>query len=319
MANSGLDLPGGIKERACTAEEQERVSDWLQQVCRYEEYDSEVSELGDGTPPELATPPSKRSGLVQYCTEISPTNTSFSSKSVFDATDTQYDIWADDPFDDTPDAGAHALDHAVESKLKLSDTRSHLPTHHAFCSDVASHVSVEPSSETATLSEYASTTDVAAAAAIDPNAPRIFRITSCTQCVVADLPCSRTVPGCSRCKRNGQASLCLLHRDKFLDERDKTDPLSYSTPVLLRLKDDDEAIWQQKVQLAEQFKEAWRVREDRKNWVLPSLDGLRCHKRSSDMSQKRFRGEGMGDLVLKELHVVVVHSSGNIDQEDKNV
>ena len=55
-----------------------------------------------------------------------------------------------------------------------------------------------------------------------------------------------------------------------------------------------------------QLEESCRAREDRKNWVLPSLDGLRSHYRSNDERvQKVFPGEGKGELTLKELHVAV--------------
>jgi hypothetical protein len=55
-----------------------------------------------------------------------------------------------------------------------------------------------------------------------------------------------------------------------------------------------------------QLEESWRIQEDEKNWVLPSLDGMQSHYRSNDERvQKVFPGEGKGELTLKELHVAV--------------
>jgi hypothetical protein len=65
-------------------------------------------------------------------------------------------------------------------------------------------------------------------------------ITSCYQCILAGLPCSRTLPGCSRCKRAGCQHLCLLHRRKLLEEMVIGDVIGNRTPVLLRVRGDDE-------------------------------------------------------------------------------
>jgi len=55
-----------------------------------------------------------------------------------------------------------------------------------------------------------------------------------------------------------------------------------------------------------QLEESCRAQEDRKNWILPSIDGPRSHYRSNDERvQKVFPGEGKGELTLKELHVDV--------------
>jgi hypothetical protein len=56
-----------------------------------------------------------------------------------------------------------------------------------------------------------------------------------------------------------------------------------------------------------QLEDLWRAQEDRKNWVLPSLDVPRSHYRMNyKRVQKVFPGEGKGELTLKELHVAVV-------------
>ena len=46
-----------------------------------------------------------------------------------------------------------------------------------------------------------------------------------------------------------------------------------------------------------QLEESCRAQEDRKNWILPSIDGPRSHRRSNDERvQKVFPGEGKGEL-----------------------
>jgi hypothetical protein len=74
-------------------------------------------------------------------------------------------------------------------------------------------------------------------------------ITSCYQCVLAGLPCSRSLPGCVRCKRAGREHLCLLHRRKLLQEMVIGDAVGNRTPVLLKLRCDDAASWEKKLDL----------------------------------------------------------------------
>jgi hypothetical protein len=74
-------------------------------------------------------------------------------------------------------------------------------------------------------------------------------ITSCYQCILAGLPCSRTLPACSRCQRAGCAPLCLLHRRKLTKEMIPGEPLWNRTPVLLKRRNDPEEIWTQKMKL----------------------------------------------------------------------
>lgn len=249
MDNSKLRLRED-RQHQTSASDQDRVSNWLRDASLQEHDD--VSEIGDSAPREPATPPPGRSLLVQYCEEVSPTNTSFTSDwaSVFDEPDTQCDAWIEDPFgNDVPDASpTHEELHNSQTKVMRSSARSDLTVLNTGRSVAASYDSTEVAE---TLGEEgANILAEAATAPIDPNKPRITQINSCTQCTVADLKCSRSVPSCSRCNRKGQGSLCLLQRARYRGELDSDLPCS--STVLLKLKDDDESIWQQKVNLSKE-------------------------------------------------------------------
>lgn len=240
MDNSKLELREDCKQRTAAGDQ---VLSWLRDAS-HQEYDDVVSELGDSVPREPATP-SRRSLLVQYCEEVSPTNASFASDSasIFDELDDQCDLWIEDPFgDDVPDTSpTHEQLHYPQTKGVQSIAGSDLTVLNTSRSVAASLDPTQVAEEGANISVEA------AVAPIDPDKPRITRITSCTQCTVADLKCSRGVPSCSRCNRKGQGSLCLLQRARYMEELDEDLPCSPT--VLLKLKDDDEWIWQQKVML----------------------------------------------------------------------
>lgn len=144
----------------------------------------------------------------------------------------------------------------------------------------------------------------------DPNEPRSVWITSCLQCTFADLPCSRTYPSCSRCKRHNRAEECLLQRRRFTSEvlgsslMDKS-----STPGLLKVKGEDEGVWKLKVELAEALCEKWVAEQDQKNWVLPDVGSARggWGRRGARIGREKVGhpGEGIGCLAFRELFVDV--------------
>ena len=242
MDNSKLELSEDCKQQTTAGDQ---VWSWLRDA-GHQEYDDVVSEIGDSAPREPATP-SRRLISVQYCEEVSPTNASFASDSasVFDEPDTQCDVWTEDPFgNDVPDVSPTdgKFDYSP-TKFVRSIARSDLT---AFNTGRSIAVSLD-STEVAETLEGTDVSVEAAATPIDPNKPRITRITSCTQCTVADLKCSRGVPSCSRCDRKGEGSLCLLQRARYTEEIESA--LPGSPTVLLKLKDDDELMWQQKVML----------------------------------------------------------------------
>ncbi|CBY00723.1 hypothetical protein LEMA_P018530.1 [Plenodomus lingam JN3] len=166
----------------------------------------------------------------------------------------------------------------------------------------------------------------------DASIPRLVLMTSCIQCTLASLPCSRTPPSCTRCIRNGHAETCLLTRRLFLDEPIRYPSHLYSHPgaggissaygngdgismgsvVLLKVVGQDEGVvWEHKRAVLERLMGAWWDGFERENWVLP------CWGRVGDVSvglgvgaggrkrrKRRWMSwEGEGSDVVRELCV----------------
>lgn len=235
------------------------VLNWLRSVDQQELVDA-VSELDDSASICPTTPP-RRGHMVYSYDEISPTNTSFSDNTIFDLPDLPDGTPIEDPFcDDIPnvaptDDSYRGLRGKIERR-GINATQTTQIQLDASPSDTYSLTSHDPPSEAVTELEtrHESSKEIprpAAASLVDPNKPRFTRITSCIQCILADLPCSRTTPCCSRCKRNGNGNVCLLHRQKYADEIDRSDATTCTTPVLLKLRSEDEELWTKKRQLAE--------------------------------------------------------------------
>ena len=93
----------------------------------------------------------------------------------------------------------------------------------------------------------------------NPDKPQNVFITSCFQCVLAGLPCSRTYPACSRCRRNGSEQLCLLHRRKRSTEMVLGDIIANRTPVLLHVRGEDCQAWDKKLGLLQEVKSSPRA------------------------------------------------------------
>ncbi len=235
-------------------DDQGRVLDWLLDAHPQDEKHS-VSKSGDSV--DEPSTPTRQRPLVQHYNEISPTNTSFSCNSIFDAPELPEHSWIVDPFCDHASVATLDDERDSSSEIKFEQTSAksdQIEIDQDGC-DVASPKSLDPLiAVTNDLNEDVGHLGVIQSAAepvpVGLNRPRMTCITSCTQCVLADLPCSRTVPFCSRCKRNGHARVCLLHRQTFRDEIDRFDVLSRTIPVLLKLHGEDENIWAEKLELA---------------------------------------------------------------------
>lgn len=134
---------------------------------------------------------------------------------------------------------------------------------------------------------------------------RKVRLTSCLQCTLAKLPCSCAPPACSRCKRNGHGEICLLQRYKFLDERKPSSRvIDFRVPVLLQLATDDQDEHDKKVRLAEALLEKWREDQDKKNWVLPDMHVRRgSYSVIVPAARDRHPGEGSAKGTYVELNV----------------
>lgn len=136
--------------------------------------------------------------------------------------------------------------------------------------------------------------------------PHLVFITSCFQCLLAGLPCSRTLPACSRCKRFSYSDLCLLHRRKLLEECIPGDTVGNHTPVLIKTKGDDEELWERKTALLGELHQAWVEQEHKKNWVLPDMCGLRGNYWNDRRKVGPVHpGEGKGRLTCRELYLAL--------------
>lgn len=188
-----------------------------------------------------ATPPRRCSNTVHY-DEASPTNTNFSS--IFSTPDSPATSpeRGTDAFSDTSATTIRDDDEDWRPKevTDVAPSEALSITERAESSD--SLFSYEPSSEEVTLVDEEKDTcvenslhsPIKAVQMRDPDiAVRVF-ITSCYQCILAGLPCSRTPPACSRCKRAGYGADCLLRRRKLPTERTLGEMVDNQTPVLLK-------------------------------------------------------------------------------------
>lgn len=228
------------------------ILSWLRET-EQQEYVDAVSELGDSAPIDPTTP-QRRQTPMQVYDEVSPTNTSFSGKSVFDAPYLPDEVSDEDPFYDDIEDLAPTKDQSWGSEDMAgpcSVESARLQDHDSASSDTGSFYSCIQPSEAVDHHETPKTTlNVVAVPPIGPDEPRFTFITSCMQCILADLPCSRTIPCCSRCKRNGYGNICLLRRQKFVNEINQSNASTCTRPVLLKLRDEDETTWAKKKQLA---------------------------------------------------------------------
>lgn len=302
----------GRHDEPCVVDDEDRISSWLRDAALNEDGE-DADELSKAMTIGPTTPP-RRPLLQEYYDEVSPTNTTFSNNSTFDTPHSAVDGWIEDIFgDDVPDKVP------IDDRTCCPNEERSLKRPHTNVDidhfDTESRVSYDPPSEvTADLEEETSLAETSTAIAIshvEPEKPRPTWLTSCTQCIHADLPCSRKAPACSRCRRKGQAALCLLHRRPYPEEILRSDASWSSTLILLRLKDEDEGIWKEKLRLndkvssraarrsvtdKEKLQETWRSEVDHKNWVLPSVDSPRGDFRSNRTRvMKAYPGEGIGE------------------------
>lgn len=239
------------------ADNHQRILRWLRNAEK-QAYVQGLSNIGESDTVEPVTPPRRRH-LLQYYDEPSPTSTNFSGGNVFDNPETSDDSRNQDVFCDDASEATSVEDHGLSAKDQVGEQRTEI-TQPRFVkrADGDNLCSNDPPSEVGTYLEVKHDnlceSPNRVLPPIDPDRPRITCITSCTQCILADLPCSRTTPYCSRCKRKGQAGLCLLHRRKFPEEIERCDAELSTTPVLLKLKGEDETTWNEKLKIAEEVR-----------------------------------------------------------------
>lgn len=194
------------------------------------------------------TTPPRRATVA--CDEASPTDTCFSGPSVFDpGLHKKPKNNQRDDFSDTTITDNHGPDAESRSYGEFEQAIGPLPPN----LDIT-HISPDD--------KLAINTTITGPIH-NASEPRLVWITSCLQCTLENLPCSRTHPSCTRCQRNGHAATCLLYRRCFAFEAG--DPNGPSGPVLLKVKGEDEDMWKRKLDLARELWAGWCLRQERRN------------------------------------------------------
>jgi hypothetical protein len=219
----------------------------------------------------------------------SPTDTKFSGCSLFDKSyrDLQ-GLGSPNSFRDNVSDVTSVTEHGRSIKqpvfqLKAESLHSHKPESDVDDSPVVAHQLAESST------------------------PRLVTILSCIQCILASLPCSRTTPSCTRCIRNNTATSCLLQRRLFPKENTAAPVELCTIPVLLKLDDENEGIWVEKMAAMQRLMEMWEDKKDRGNWILPRIEteergGWRGQKKKNGNEALRSGfGEGIGRIRCEEL------------------
>ncbi|QDS70176.1 hypothetical protein FKW77_006306 [Venturia effusa] len=97
----------------------------------------------------------------------------------------------------------------------------------------------------------------------------------CLQCRLKNLPCDDYHPSCKRCQRSGDAPYCLRQRRLAsweLRQLGLEKVRGYT--VLIRLPEDGDDVWAEKLRREEGLLEVLQERVDRENWVFPVDDGV---------------------------------------------
>ena len=248
--------------------------------------------------------------------EVSPTDTTFSEPSIFDRPLRKGLFSSPTPRCKTRD------DHSDTTSIGSDDWELATKTEHPAERPVPPNFSLPPSVPPPSLDFSVSISDAdtgepttvldpkaqSPLSTQEPNEPRPVWITSCLQCILASLPCSRTYPSCNRCKRNDCAEECLLHRRCLISETlDLTEVGGCKTPILLKVKGENDEIWKRKVELAEDLCKEWVAKQEKRNWVLPDINSPRGGWRTRQGKVKKemmlHPGEGIGRLSFCELIV----------------
>ncbi|KAG9196193.1 hypothetical protein G6011_01314 [Alternaria panax] len=293
----------------------DRIQGWLQKLYSkgYQVDDSQCDETTQDQVVILEPrTPTRQPNSCTTLDEISPTDTSFSGQSVFDARLHRNSFGSSTPKcrirDDDSDASSITSDVRVPTPKNEGTLERHVPR----------DFSLLPSAPSVSLDSHNSTSDtdacelaavpVPTALTQDPVEPRPVWITSCLQCTLAGLPCSRTYPHCSRCKRHDRAEDCLLQRRSFISESlNPTQEGGCKSPILLKVEGEDDEFQKRKVNLAAELCEKWIVGQEKKNWVLPTVGSPRGGWRTRKDRVKKEKivhpGEGIGRLSFHELFV----------------
>ncbi|KAF2446499.1 hypothetical protein P171DRAFT_483838 [Karstenula rhodostoma CBS 690.94] len=256
-----------------------------------------------------ATPALKPLRIQQYgaqlCEEISPTDTNFSSDPIFDS---PYNPTDSSCISARPDTDASSLDDEDEvcarkelfASVELSDDSGVEPGTPTTILDTSSDSppSLAPIAPTHALNGF------------DPHATHLIYLTSCLQCVLSGLPCSRTLPACSRCIRHGHGDLCLAQRKRHHSEIYCADDSVDTDPILLMREGDDEGTFHKKIQLQSELLNTWWEKRERKNWVIPADNGIRGDWKTAPMRKVELHpGVGSGPQKHYRLRVAMWHEN----------
>ncbi|KAF2024441.1 hypothetical protein EK21DRAFT_117759 [Setomelanomma holmii] len=260
------------------------------------------------------TPP-RRGNVYQQVEEIFPTDTSFSSGSIFD-TPCRLDYELETPYaprtfrDDESDiTSLDQDDRDWDSEKNTPADRLQQPLFASHDLSSASLNSFNPSCSGTSIDPNSVLSPIRSPTPPphNSNTPRIVTVLSCLQCTHANLPCSRTTPSCTRCIRNSMSKSCLLLRRRFPEEIDPSKPQHCTVPVMLERKAEDENEWARKMKVMQTMREVWQHREDKRNWVLPRVDSeVRVDWRVEgrvDWVEEKWLSEGLGRVVFEEVVV----------------
>lgn len=207
---------------------------------------------GDTSSPKKYAPvletPEKIRPVTAVESELSPTDTNFSFRSVFD----QPHQVGEGSEDTQSLCSTSSVGYPVSDCCPSETCHKRLLSRDSV-DDLApeSLDSYEPSSEVEESGDPHVDKAVHASTILQVNGEQMIFVVSCLQCTLAGLRCSRTTPTCSRCIRNG-VECCLVQRRRKLHEMDRNSFISSDTPILVRLKDDDDSSWRKKEQLAQE-------------------------------------------------------------------
>ncbi|KAF2854105.1 hypothetical protein T440DRAFT_514840 [Plenodomus tracheiphilus IPT5] len=257
------------------------------------------------------TPP-RRSSVVPMLEDPSPISTIFSEQSIFDTlvrNTNQVDDNEDDFRDDASGITSITSTTSDSDAAIKATNEPPFPSQQQLPTPPESIDSYEPPYSTVSEIEYSNVytpTTPPPPTIHNPTLPRTVNITSCLQCTLSHLPCSRTPPSCSRCIRNGCADVCLLTRRLFAEENscaqsqsDLYSNMGSGQPVLLKIAGEKEDVWMRKMETRDVLMADWREREDRRNWVFPSLNG------GVGLGERGRKGwDGVGRVVYRELCVL---------------
>jgi hypothetical protein len=258
-------MEGNLTEAMDT---QQRIVDWIKSSNRWscapvsgESRETTAERRTESRKSVEATTPQREPRLSLAIHTASPTSTYFSRNSIFDRIEGLRETWIHGPVPDSISVGT-SWDSQTQDSATRGKTYHEAAAVRGVCLKApltATILSYDPASNREGSLEYSENHSqeswmIPASPAVVSNQRRITQITSCLQCIHAGLPCSRTAPSCSRCKRNGQGDICLLYRRRFPEEIHESIAELCTTPVLLKLDGEDEASWQGKLSLADEVR-----------------------------------------------------------------